>query len=67
MSGKKRKPSNPANGRVKKLSDMGLFELSIISVMPRDVYREIKKRIELARTYLEDRAVNTAKDILRTF
>jgi hypothetical protein len=57
------------NERVKKgdLEAMNLFELSVISVMPDDVYYEIKNRIELALTYLEDGAVNTARDILLTF
>jgi len=35
------------------LSKMGLFELSIESLMPTDVYHELKKRIELIRTILK--------------
>jgi hypothetical protein len=36
-----------------------------ISVMQRDVYREIRRRLELALIYLEDG--NTARDILERF
>jgi hypothetical protein len=46
---------------------MNLFELSVISAMPDDVYDEIKRRIGLALTYLEDGATNTATIILREF
>jgi hypothetical protein len=67
MLEKKQKSDSPEKGKSKDLSNISLFELSIISVMPNDVYHEIKKRIELALAYLEDGAVNTAKDILRTF
>jgi len=35
-----------------KLSEMGLFELSIHAVMPLDVYHELKRRIELIRNHL---------------
>jgi len=35
-----------------KLSDMGLFELSIMALMPDDVFKELKKRIELIREML---------------
>jgi hypothetical protein len=46
---------------------MNLFELSVISVMPDDVYHEIKRRIELALMLLEDGAIHTSKDILQSF
>ncbi|MDR1250897.1 MAG: hypothetical protein LBK62_01895 [Treponema sp.] len=46
---------------------MNFFELSVISAMPDDVYDEIKRRIGLALTYLEDEATNTATIILREF
>jgi hypothetical protein len=65
MAGKKQKPNKPANDRG--LSGMSLFELSIISVMPRDVYHEIKERIELALMSLESGTVDTARNILRNF
>jgi hypothetical protein len=42
-----------------------LFDLSVIAVMPRDVYEEIKKRVGLALYLLEDGAPNTAADILK--
>jgi hypothetical protein len=51
----------------KKFSEMNLFELSIVSAMPSDVYNEIRRRTELALTYLEDGAVNTAAAILQKF
>jgi len=38
--------------RESKLTELGLFELSICALMPDDVFREIKKRLELARTFL---------------
>jgi hypothetical protein len=63
---KKWKSYSPAKGAGKKLSDMSFFELSVVSVMPDDVYHEIKKRIELALTYLEDGAVHTSGDVLRS-
>jgi len=37
-----------------KWSDMGLFELSIRALMPSEVFREIRKRLELARIFLKD-------------
>jgi len=37
-----------------KLSDMGLFELSIRGSIECDVFREIKRRIELVKTFLEN-------------
>jgi hypothetical protein len=49
------------------LEAISLFELSVISVMPDDVYHNIRKRIELALTYLEDGAINTARGILQSF
>jgi hypothetical protein len=66
MPGKKRKPYNPAKGTGKELSDMSFFELSVVSVMPDDVYREVKRRIELALTCLEDGAIHASGDILRS-
>jgi len=42
------------------LPDMGLFELSIHSLMPCDVYREIKRRLELVKTFLEANEINKA-------
>jgi hypothetical protein len=55
--------------RVKRgdLEVMSLFELSVISVMPDDVYQEIKSRISLALTYMEDGALNASGEILRSF
>jgi hypothetical protein len=72
MPGKKREKIPLKDWReeqVKKggLEVMSLFELSLISVMPHDVYQEIKNRISLALTYLEDGAINTSGDILRSF
>jgi hypothetical protein len=60
-------PKKKELARYKPLQEMSLFELSVISVMPRDVFGEIKSRLELALTYLEDGAPNTAKDILERF
>jgi len=34
------------------LSDMGLFELSIHALMPTDVFRELKRRIERIQKHL---------------
>jgi hypothetical protein len=51
----------------KKESEMNLFELSIVSAMPVGIYGEIRNRVELALTYLEDGAGNTAASILRDF
>jgi hypothetical protein len=51
----------------KKISKMNLFELSIISAMPGDIHREIRKRLDLALMYLEDGAEHTAANILRKF
>ncbi|MDR1587275.1 MAG: hypothetical protein LBS57_07465 [Treponema sp.] len=53
--------------RGKKVPEMNLFELSIVGAMPSDVYREIRKQTELALTYLEDGAANTAAAILQKF
>lgn len=39
----------------------------MISSMPAEVYVTIKERMTLVLTYLEDGAVNTAKDILKRF
>jgi hypothetical protein len=33
------------------LSDMGLFELSIHALMPEDVFKELKRRIELIQKH----------------
>ena len=44
-----------------------LFELAIISLMPRDVLGAIKDRIGLALIYLEDGADITAIKILKQF
>jgi hypothetical protein len=49
------------------LSEMSFFALSVISVMPRDVYREIKDRLTVALMCLEDGDPNTAKNILEKF
>jgi hypothetical protein len=51
----------------KELSAMNLFELSVIGVMPRDIYHEIRSLMGLALTYLEDGAVQTSKAILQEF
>jgi hypothetical protein len=71
---KKRKPlslmeihNNLERIRGKEMPDMNLFELSIISAMPSDVYNEIKARINLAVNYLEDGANSTSLDILHKF
>ena len=50
-----------ANG---KLSEMGLFELSIHALMPTDVYRELKKRIELIQTLLRKTKIIDALEIV---
>jgi len=51
------------------LSDMGLFELSIRALMPCDVFKEIRRRIELTRSLLEegkpDAALVVIKSLLR--
>jgi hypothetical protein len=60
-------PKKKEPGRYKPLHEMSLFELSISSVMPRDVYSEIRRRLELALIYMGDGAPNTAKDILERF
>jgi hypothetical protein len=44
-----------------------LFELSVLSVMPMNVYKEIKERMELVQIYLEDGAYKTALEILNGF
>jgi DNA-directed RNA polymerase subunit RPC12/RpoP len=54
-------------GRDKTLRDMTLFDLSVIGVMPRDVFAEIEDRLNLALTYLEAGDPDTAKDILWNF
>ncbi|MDR1230721.1 MAG: hypothetical protein LBK61_04900 [Spirochaetaceae bacterium] len=55
--------------RVKKgdVEAMNLFELSVISVMPDDVYYEIKGRIELALTCLDNGSICASREILRSF
>jgi hypothetical protein len=72
MPGKKRKKillKDWREERVKRgdVEVMSLFELSVISVMPEDVYQEINSRISLALTYLEDGAINSSMNILRSF
>jgi hypothetical protein len=44
-----------------------LFELSVLAVMPRDVYGAIKDRMGLALDCLEAGAENTAIEILKDF
>jgi glycerate-2-kinase len=51
----------------KKFSEMNLFELSIVSAMTSDVYGAIRRQVELALTYLEDGATNTAAAVLQKF
>jgi len=46
------------------LSRMGLFELSIESLMPTDVYHELKKRIELIQTLLRKNNFKQALEIV---
>jgi len=41
------------NENKEKLSNMGLFELSVHALMPDDVFRELKQRIELIQKTLE--------------
>jgi len=63
-----------------KLSDMGLFELSIHALMPTDVFHELKKRIEYIQAHLNicqettkikiyksslDKALNTVNGLLK--
>jgi hypothetical protein len=60
-------PQKKKPGWYKPLREMNFFELSVISVMPHDIYREIKDRMTLVETYLDDGAPNTAKDILDKF
>jgi len=48
-----------------KLSDMGLFELSMRALMPDDVFREIKRRLELVKTFLEGGKPKKALDIVK--
>ena len=50
-----------------KLFDMGLFELSIHSLMPCDVYHELRKRIELIKTSLENGKPDIALNIANRF
>jgi hypothetical protein len=51
----------------KKESEMNLFELSITNAIPSGVYMEIRNRLDVVLTYLEDGAHNTAATILREF
>jgi ASC-1-like (ASCH) protein len=72
MPGKKRKKiplKDWRAERVKKgdLEVMNLLELSVISVMPEDVYEEIKKRISLALMLMEDGAIYSSREILLSF
>jgi len=47
-----------------KLSNMGLFELSIESIMPTEVFRELKRRIELIRTLLKKKNFKQALEVV---
>jgi hypothetical protein len=49
-----------------KLSDMGLFELSIHSLMPSDVHRELKKRLELIQWLLERNSPSEALCVVKS-
>jgi hypothetical protein len=65
---RKRKEKSAVGGfcfNGKTVREMDFFEMHLVSFMPVEIYREIKERLSLALTYLEDGAVNTAKDILR--
>jgi len=56
------------DNRIKKddLSGMGLFELSIEAVMTTEVFRELKRRLELIRAYLEVGESGPALDIVNS-
>jgi hypothetical protein len=51
--------------RESKLSDLGLFELSIRGLIPCDVFREIKKLLELVKTFLEGGEPVKALDVVK--
>jgi hypothetical protein len=57
-------------GREVKLSDMGLFELSIHSLMPEDVFKELINRIKLIQTLLNkgclESALETVNGLLKS-
>jgi hypothetical protein len=53
--------------RESKLSDLGLFELSIRGLIPCDVFREIKRRLELVKTFLEGGEPGKALDVVKHF
>jgi len=54
--------------RESELTELGLFELSIRGLLPGDVFREIKRRLELIRTFLKagepDKALHVAEHFL---
>jgi hypothetical protein len=50
-----------------KLSDMGLFELSIHGLIPTDVFKEIKRRLELIKTFLEGNEPDKALYVVKHF
>jgi hypothetical protein len=52
-----------ANG---KLSDMGLFELSIHALMPCDVYHELQRRIKLIQKHLNKYLNTTSVKVLKS-
>jgi hypothetical protein len=49
------------------LSDLGLFELSIRGLIPCDVFREIKRRLELVKAFLEGGEPDKALDVVKCF
>jgi hypothetical protein len=53
-----------------KLSDMGLFELSIHALMPEDVFKELINRIKLIQTLLNkgrlESALETVNGLLKS-
>jgi hypothetical protein len=51
-SRKKIKTAAAAKQHKTELSDMGLFELSVHALMPENVFKELKRRIELIRKHL---------------
>jgi len=53
--------------RESELTELGLFELSIRGLIPSDVFREIKRRLELIRTFLKAGEPDNALFIVEHF
>jgi len=54
----------PCAKKYGELSDAGLFELSILSLMSNDIFVELKRRIELVKAMLEANEPEQALDVV---